>query len=261
MGRYEGESPFQTKWVTWSDASGAGRVKNDKGVSGLIVKPDFSFEFDKLYAEPSLCHRVVGGEDVALDAGQIAEVDAWVDAYAMFGVDAEGRWIGSAPAGGYVAEATSKPPAAFHGEQWVWDTDEWVDGRSASDILAYAQNRKVDEMWAFTLMQIENDAIEVTVSAGDYWFGMDSNTMTNFERTLRGIDLGTVANPRPWTPKGEIFPISVTHDDIRTIAAARGLRYEEWITVYLTHKAAVKTSTDPEAVRNYDYSAGWPNLE
>lgn len=259
MARYEGTSPFQQKNLTWSEDSQWGFVRNAKGSTGVVDKPVLDFEFDGLVADPLNCHKVTNGEDSPLTEQEINAVETWLDGFAIFGISDTGQFLGPRPVGEYHAEAASGPPHAHAGEQWIYADGEWIDGRDQAEILEYAQTRKIDELWAFTLAQIEADAAQVEVSAGTYWFGMDSNTFTNFERTLRGIDLGTVLNPRPWTPKGEIMPISVTHDDIKAIASVLGLRYDDWMTAYLTHKATVRMATDPVAVEAYDYSMGWPN--
>lgn len=65
-------SIFQEFGIVWSDNTGLILVGFD--ARKISEKPDFSFEFDSLYCEPTLCHKVVNGHDKELTKEEIEEV-------------------------------------------------------------------------------------------------------------------------------------------------------------------------------------------
>lgn len=69
---------------------------------------------------------------------------------------------------------------------------------------------------------------------------------------------GAVPNPRGFTPKGQSFPINVTHAEFALIGAFMAAAKDIHFVAYAAHKAAINALTTAEAVASYDITAGWP---
>lgn len=313
MARYQGASPFQTTGFVW--ANGTGSILAPAGVRITLAKPTFSFAFDSIYCEPTLCHRVVGNEDLALDVGQIGEVQDWiatelaeplivngVDAEGKFlanvsetavvrvidfpppsngtwrfdfakaaitpgdhwlqahCVDADGRYIGNVDEGQWAALAPSAPPAQTYGEDFRWNGSAWTDARTAEQKLAAAQALMIALAWRACDYRLENTAAAVVNIGGtDYQFGADSVTRENIIGLNTAIAVGvSIANPRPYFPKGALTPILLTHADFALIGGALLAVKDAYMVAYLTHKAAIMALTDAGTVLSYDLTTGWP---
>lgn len=118
--------------------------------------------------------------------------------------------------------------------------------------------QRIAAAWAECSRRVEAGVVSVTTSAGTHDYGTDSGTQDNITNALLGVLGSLTPNPRPWTPKGATSPISVTHDDIKLIAGAIGLAYDNHVQAYLVHKAAIMALADVQIVIAYDVTAGWP---
>ena len=149
MSRYVGLSPFQTHGFVWVQSPGAILAPN--GVRLVHEKPVFSFAYDALYCEPTLCHRVVGNNENALTALQIAEVQNYIEAQLSLplivnGVDAEGRYLSDVPEDQVVRTVSNPPPTAgtwrfdferaeqFPGDHWKQAICLDADGRYIGNV-------------------------------------------------------------------------------------------------------------------------------
>lgn len=149
MARFEGESPFQNRGFVWS---GQGHILAPSGaIRMLFVKPTFSFEFEALFCEPTLCHRVAGGEEYPLDELQQIEVFAFIDAQLEIpiivnGVDADGKYVTDVPENEVVRVVHNPPPpggtwrfdfamaAEFPGDHWKQAVCVDADGRFIGNV-------------------------------------------------------------------------------------------------------------------------------
>lgn len=117
----------------------------------------------------------------------------------------------------------------------------------------------VSNAWADFSLRIEAGQVDVTTSAGTHPYGLDTVTQDNIQKVLLGVLTSSTPNPRAWTPKNALAPISVTHADIGVIASAIGAAYDAHIQAYLTHKTAIMALADQAAVDAYDVTSGyWP---
>lgn len=179
---------------------------------------------------------------------------------------------------------TEPPPEALDGHARVWTGDAWsqvpdhrgetwyaADGTSVviealgppSD-LTPAPPLAVVKVWRVRAAagelesRLAERAISVTTSAGTHTYGVDQKTRDNVKDVMFGVLLGATPNPRPWTPKGALAPVMLTHDDLKAVAGAIGNDYDAHVQAYLVHKAAISAAPDLAAVMAYDITAGWP---
>lgn len=103
----------------------------------------------------------------------------------------------------------------------------------------------------------ESGFVQVTTSAGTHNYGIDKGSRDNIEGILIGVALGVTPNPRPWTPKGEIAPISVSHADLTLIGATMMAAVDANIQKYLAHKFAIMALTTEQEIVDYDLTLGW----
>ena len=149
--RYPHASPFQTNGLVW--AGGLGHLLTSEGLRQFYDKPDLSFDFDALYCEPTLCHRVVAGVDKALTEAQIAKVKSYIATELakprlVHGVDASGLYIGIRPEDEVYCVVGGPPPPSG---TWVLDLskptgDYWLQAHCVDAAGAYVGN--VDEPFA-----------------------------------------------------------------------------------------------------------------
>lgn len=115
----------------------------------------------------------------------------------------------------------------------------------------------VNRAWQRAMGEIEVAIVTVPTSHGDLLFGCDAVTQDNLQKAILGVLTGMTPNPRPWTPKGHLEPVMLTHDDIKAAASAVGARYDATIQAYLAHKAQI-LSSDHAALAAYNLDTGWP---
>lgn len=134
----------------------------------------------------------------------------------------------------------------------------WVYTRHpVMDVLT----RQLTDCWGYGMVRLDLGSIEIETSDGAHSYGTDKATRDNIQAALLGVVSNLTPNPRPWTPKGETTPISVTHDDIKIIAGALGAAFDAQIQQYLVHKSsmtALAAANDFDGLVSYDYTADWP---
>ncbi len=191
-----------------------------------------------------------------------------------------GVWIVPAHA------TTTEPPPAVAGQARVWRDDawgyvpdhrgelRWLDhatsyvvtkiGEPEGEVdkpprpLADAQSARIAEAWAVMQSRVDAATVTVATAAGTHQYGLDAVTQDNLQKALLAVFLGITPNPRPWTPKGASAPISISHDEVRTIAGAVGLAYDGYMQAYLAHKRGIMAADTADAVVAYDLTQGWP---
>ena len=126
MERYSETSPFQATGLVWT--GGLGHLLTPDGLRQFYDKPDLSFDFDALYCEPTLCHRVVEGADKVLTPAQIAHVETYIATELakprlVHGVDPNGIYIGILPENQVHRVVGGPPPPSG---TWALDlTKQW----------------------------------------------------------------------------------------------------------------------------------------
>lgn len=139
----------------------------------------------------------------------------------------------------------------------------WVQaGNSAkpSPLPALSEVRaaRVGEAFATMQSRVASAEVFVTTAAGTHAYGLDAVTQDNLQKALLGVLTGISPNPRLWTPKGAAAPITISHDDVKTIVGAVGFAYEAHVQAYLAHKRAIAALATTSAVIAYDLTQGWP---
>lgn len=124
--------------------------------------------------------------------------------------------------------------------------------------VAMLRAQKIAAAWTECQRRCAIDSVIVTTSAGAHAYGVDDSTRSNVQTVMIGLLGGLTPNPRPWTPKGALASISVTHDDLKLIAAGVGARFDAMVQSYLTHKAAIMALATAAEVAAYDLNTGWP---
>lgn len=118
--------------------------------------------------------------------------------------------------------------------------------------------RKINLAWQICNNKNETGSVLVETSNGAYLFGTDTVSQENIKSVLIGVSLGVTPNPRPWTPKGQIAPIDVTHNDLILIGTTMMQAIDNNIQAYLRHKAQMSSLQTLEEIQLYDLETGWP---
>lgn len=179
----------------------------------------------------------------------------WTEAHC---VDKNGFYVGNVN-DAYDITPTS-PPQILYEENWKWDfqTNKWIDFRTDSEILVSYKKITIANAWNVCMMKLDEATIDITTSAGTYSYGMDFATQDNVMKMLLGVLSNTTPNPRNFTPKGKLNPISVTHDDIKTIAQSVGSKYDAFMSSYILHKKNISLKETVQEVIDYDLTLAWP---
>jgi hypothetical protein len=91
-------------------------------------------------------------------------------------------------------------------------------------------------------------------------FHADAEAVTNIMGVVLLILSGiSVPNPRPWTPRGSMTPVDVTHAELIGLGAVIAARKDLFFVAKKAMQAAVAAMTDVEAVLAVDAAAGWPD--
>jgi len=151
MERYSETSPFQATGLVWT--GGLCHLLTPEGLRQFYDKPDLSFNFDALYCQPTLCHRVVDGADKVLTPAQIANVESYITTELakprlVHGVDAYGIYLGIRPEDQVYRVVGGPPPPSG---TWALDLsrptgDHWFQAHCVDATGAYVGN--VDEPFA-----------------------------------------------------------------------------------------------------------------
>lgn len=118
------------------------------------------------------------------------------------------------------------------------------------------RKQMVANAWQRAMDEADASIVLVQTSAGELPFGADATTQANLEKVLLGILAGLVPDPRPWTPKGALQPVMLTHNDLKAVAAAIGARYDALVQAYLVHKSVI-LQADRAALDAYNLDTGW----
>lgn len=139
-------------------------------------------------------------------------------------------------------------------------TDEEIAEFQQSQIAAISveRARKINLAWQLCSNRNETGIVVVETSSGAHSFGIDSVSQENIKSVLIGVSLGVTPNPRPWTPKGEIAPINVTHSDLILIGSTMMQAVDDNIQAYLRHKANLTAFETLQEIQDYDLQVGWP---
>lgn len=130
----------------------------------------------------------------------------------------------------------------------------WTPGDQAALVV-----RRIGEAWAECQRRQEGGAVSVTTSAGTHDYGTDRITQDNISKVMVGVLAGVVPNPRPWTPKNGLVPVSLSHDDLKLVGATVMARVDATVQAYLGHKAYLANPARTLAeIQSYDLSQGWP---
>lgn len=185
------------------------------------------------------------------EASDTAGRDVW---YYILGVDADGKFLGNVALGDAAIMVDTAPPSEM--PYWRWRVDEWVD-ETPLDIL---KQKRVDEAWTRCSTLLESTAVAtINIGGVEYQFGADRETRENIIGLNTAIAVGvSIANPRPYFPKGALAPIMLTHADFALIGGALLAVKDAYMTAYLTHKATIMSLTDGATVLAYDLNTGWP---
>lgn len=136
--------------------------------------------------------------------------------------------------------------------------DDTFDGTNFAQPLADAKAKKVAMAWGGASLRIASGSVSVATSAGTHNYSIDAQAQDNIKAVLIGVALNVTPSPRPWTPKGALAPVQLTHDDLKLVGATMMARVDAIIQAYLTHKTTIMSATTVEAVNAIDLTAGWP---
>lgn len=141
-----------------------------------------------------------------------------------------------------------------------WDGASYIKPAPTPIDIEALRTTRISEAWTECQRRCETDTIIVTTSAGELPFGIGQGTRDNLQSIVVGIEImpaGTVANPRPFSPKG-LAPAQLTHDDFRAVAVAVGRAYDQRMQCYFAHKQALKKLSNAEQLQTYKLIDGWP---
>lgn len=146
-----------------------------------------------------------------------------------------------------------------------WNGSVYTDPTSNTDIAAL-KSKLIADAWSLQEKKLSDYTVHVSINGGSKPFGCDPVTIENItgingliSQQLHGLlPPNTIPNPRPFTPKGEQIPVSVTHTEFAQIGAMLAYGKQLHFTVYATHKAYITALTDETEINNYDITTGWP---
>lgn len=124
---------------------------------------------------------------------------------------------------------------------------------------------EIEEMRAGTREAIEAEferrwqlPIGFTVGGHPHEWHADANAVGNISGVVLMIAAGvSVPNPRPWTPKGSLQPVDITHAELVGLGATIALRKDALFAIKKAKQAAVAAMTDPHEIDAYDATTGW----
>lgn len=99
-----------------------------------------------------------------------------------------------------------------------------------------------------------------TVGGVEREFHADVEAVTNIMGVVLLINSGVpVPDPRPWTPRGSLTPVDVTHAELIGLGAAIASRKDQLFAAKKAKQAAVAAMADVAAVEAFDVEADWPS--
>lgn len=119
---------------------------------------------------------------------------------------------------------------------------------------------KVASAWEEYTRRFAESVVSVVVNGQLRSYGCDPSTRENIVAIVGLIVAAPqlVANPRAFTPKGDLQPVDTTHAEFLAIYAAGLAKGDAFFTAYAAHKSAVMTMTTIADVRGYDVTEYWP---
>ena len=142
----------------------------------------------------------------------------------------------------------------------TWDGATYIKPPPPPVDIDALRSARISEAWSECQRRCETDVITVKTSAGELPFGIGQGTRDNLQSIVVGIEImpaGTVANPRPFSPRG-LAPVLLTHDDFRAVAVAVGRAYDARMQAYFRHKSRLKELKEVKELAAYDLGSGWP---
>lgn len=170
------------------------------------------------------------------------------------------RGIGKAVGARSIAGVEMLGEGEFAVDEWSSDLVLAEDGISLrapsedEEIIA-AKAERIAQAWDIAERRIEGGSVAVETSAGTHLYGTDRTSRDNIQGVLLGIQFGVTPSPRPWTPKGEVSPISLSHADLIAVGAAMMGHVDTEVQTYLAHKFAISELTSLADVANYDVAS------
>ncbi len=142
---------------------------------------------------------------------------------------------------------------------WVTENSDGTYTTTEKDIEQF-KDPLIQKLWNVFEDKFYNGTVTVQTSAGEYSFGCDRETIENINSINTMIARGlSVSNPRPYTPKGQLTPVNLTHADFGLIGEAMAMKKDILMSEYLTHKATVKSFGQAkfQDMIDYDIYSGW----
>lgn len=136
--------------------------------------------------------------------------------------------------------------------------DEAAFEAERTPTLAEAKGAAITMAWNTCEVRIEAGQVDVTTSAGTHAYGIDRISQENIKSVLLGVALNVTPDPRPWTPRGELAPVSLSHADLTLVGATMMAAVDAEVQAYLAHKAAIAQLATVAEVLDYDLTTGWP---
>lgn len=182
----------------------------------------------------------------------------------------------TAPAGDQSALASSKPRILPHVDvRPDYDpVSEVLDGPMV-DIgpseVTYTWTKRAKNQEEINAMQAEKVAlieaeflarayapINFVVGGQTYTWHADRDAIENILGVVVMIVSGApVPNPRNWTPKGSLVPVSITHSELIGLGAAIAARKDALFAVKKTKQATILAASAPHDIANHDAAVGW----
>lgn len=253
--------PFQNKSLTWVNNNG--RIISNNNSYYISNKPVFTFEYNSLYAEVTIQKYVL--EDVTFDLNEdhIIEIETYIDDQLLLlnsptrianGVYANGVYVEQVPLN-ELSKETAAPPTS-NASNWIYDfnNNDWIRIYSIEELKTI----KIEEAWKYAENIMETTSTSITTSAGTHEYGNDKETRENIIALVTAIVAGIpIPNPRSYTPKGEVIPVSLSHADFINIGAYLFSAKDSILQTYLFHKSIIKNTIDYDTLKNYDITTGY----
>lgn len=101
--------------------------------------------------------------------------------------------------------------------------------------------------------------IAFPVDGTEYEWHADDEAIQNIMGVVLLIAAGVpVDNPRPWTPRGSLTPVDITHAELVGLGATIAARKDVLFAAKKTKQSTVAAMTDPAEVAAFDVTADWP---
>lgn len=147
-----------------------------------------------------------------------------------------------------------QPPAA---PERYWNVDfETKIITVKPEFLVEEKIKKITKAWEYCQSMINTTTV-IFNNGADHQIGVDEFTQNVIDKRIGGIAIGITPNPSSFFPKGETFPISISHNELIQIAGLIAQKIEELMGIYFTHKATISYLTTIEDVEQYDVTTNY----